>query len=236
MESVTEQEFEVFRSLAEKLTLISDCPRSAPVLEALTEDLVRMCSSLEEATWLVREAREKWAEWRGVAGLAYLLHLHRFPPLPPSNLAAEKEQKEQWIREGATHDPDWTEKLLKRALGKSAKEELVEVHLKAIRDMLFYTEGAGQRESRDRYWHDQRAYDLSEHPDLVAWVRAGEVGEMPDLTPMSQRKTERAPGVPSTVEGRAITQEDVDRAREEYERQKAGASDGEIDGLKDSTD
>jgi hypothetical protein len=218
-----------WRALAETLSMIPGCPRSEPVLEALAEDLIRVCESESEATWLVREAREKWAEWRGVAGLAYLLHMRRYPPLPPSNLAAEKEQKEQWIREGATRDPDWTEKLLNRAMGKNAKEELVEVHLKAIRDMLYYTEGAGQRESRDRYWHDQRAYDLSEHPDLVKWVRGGEVGEMPDLTPMSQRKTERARGVPSTVEGRAITQEDVDRAREEYERHKARAGDSEIE-------
>jgi hypothetical protein len=96
----------------------------------------------------------------------------------------------------------------------------------AIRDMLFYTEGRGQRESRDRYWHDQRVFDLAEHPDLVEWIRGGEVGTIPELTPMSQRKPPRAVAASSPVEAAPpvpITQADVDREREKWERTKAMA-------------
>ena len=212
MENLDEYGYQCVRGLAEKLLLIPDCPRSAPAVEALTEHLVRMCSSVEEAAWLADEALAQWDEWRGVKGLAYLLHMHRFPPLPDPNRAADAEQKARWVAEGAEYDPHWAEKLLKAAKG-DAKAEAIEMHLKAIRDMLFYTEGAGQHESRDSFWHDAKRYDLAEHPDLVEWVRGGEVGPMPSLEPLSRRKAARS--VPG-ADRRPITAEDVER---ELERQ-----------------
>ena len=212
MENLDERDFERVRVLAEKLLLIPECPRSGVAVEALTEHLVRMCGSLDEAAWLADEALAQWDEWRGVKGLAFLLHMHRFSPLPDPNRAADAEQKARWLAEGAEYDPHWAEKLLKAAKG-DAKAEAVEMHLKAIRDMLHYTEGEGHHESRDSFWHDARRYDLAQHPELVEWVRGGEVGPMPSLEPLSRRKPPRA--VPG-VDRRPITSEDVEL---ELERQ-----------------
>lgn len=215
----TPEEIEQFNRLADTLSLLPSCPRSPAVLEALAEDLARMCDSLAEAQWLVREARSQWDEWRGVKALAYLLHMKRHPPLPASNLAPDEKTKARWIRErDASEFMDATQEIL---AGKSSKEQMCEMHLKAIRDMLFYTEGEGQHEKQDGFWQDARQYDLKEHPDLVEWIRGGEVGEMPPLEPMSRRTAPRVRGVPSPVQNPPITAADVERERERWERTKS---------------
>lgn len=85
--------------LATELTTIQDCPRSNVAINATAQDLIRWCRGWignnnvwppeAQARWLVREAREKWAEkWLGTGALKQLLDA-RFPP---SNLAGNAAQ------------------------------------------------------------------------------------------------------------------------------------------------
>jgi hypothetical protein len=85
-------------TLATELTTINDCPRSNIAINAMAQDLIRWCRGWignnnvwppeAQARWLVREAREKWAEkWLGTGALKQLLEA-RFPPsVRPGNAA-----------------------------------------------------------------------------------------------------------------------------------------------------
>lgn len=133
-----------------------------------------------------------------------------------------EDPKLKWIAEGATYEPDWATSMLGSAAGKGIKQEMGEMHLKAIRDMLYYTEGAGRHEpGQGGFWAGAREYDLKEHFDLIEWIRNGEQGPMPPLIPMSDRarKTRTTDGKPLPYLP-PITQAEIDRAREQWERSR----------------
>jgi hypothetical protein len=64
-----------------RLTTIPDCPRADDAIEALAEDIERLCADDDEARWLVDRARE-WPKWMGKAGLIELMKEKR-PALAP---------------------------------------------------------------------------------------------------------------------------------------------------------
>jgi hypothetical protein len=84
--------------LAVRLTTIPDCPRVDQAIEALAEDIEKLCTDDDEARWLVDRARE-WPKWMGKAGLIELMKEKRpalaperriidLGPKPPVNCAA----------------------------------------------------------------------------------------------------------------------------------------------------
>lgn len=74
--------------LALQLTTIPDCPSSDVAAEALAADLENLCTSEDEARWLVDQARRRWEKWRGTHGLIELLETRR-PQLAPGNQAID---------------------------------------------------------------------------------------------------------------------------------------------------
>jgi hypothetical protein len=63
--------------LAEELTLIPDCPRSAGATEALAKYVGQIFSDPGEATAIVEQACRDWRKWEGPAGLIDLLESSR---------------------------------------------------------------------------------------------------------------------------------------------------------------
>ena len=108
-------------------------------------------------------------------------------------------------------DPEWSAQIEQKLTG-AFTEDLVIVRIQAIKDMLYCTEGPGRDEISDRkYWQNARKFDLDNFPEAVAAVRQGRTPTREELhlpAPTSQRHMPSRPGV------RAITQADVDRARE----------------------
>ena len=63
--------------VAEDLVTIPRFPRSDSAINAMARDLIRLCSSNDEAAELVRCARQQWLSWRGTAGLIEILNFMR---------------------------------------------------------------------------------------------------------------------------------------------------------------
>ena len=96
--------------------------------------------------------------------------------------------------------------------------------IQAVRDMLYYTEGAGKDEPRDRaYWTRARKYDLTVCPELVEAVRQA-VSEGRTLTaeelkaPVQPERPSR--GIASPIESPPLTAADLEAARQRYEATK----------------
>lgn len=79
---------ELAYALAVQLTLIPECPQSLKALEALADELNRICRDYDEAKAIVTEACDRWDRWRGVRGLIELMESKR-PEIPPSNQAKD---------------------------------------------------------------------------------------------------------------------------------------------------
>lgn len=123
--------------------------------------------------------------------------------LPP-----ELDEKEKWLAEGATYDPDWSANLLK---GVAQEDQFFQLRVESVRLAIYYTDGRGvydlldikdakQRRGDQQYWQESRDRHLRDHPELVAWVRGGEVGPPPTDAPKPK----------VTVIKKPVTQADVD--------------------------
>jgi len=117
----------------------------------------------EQADLIIETAVENWKSWQGVAGLieiqlAATRHERRDFSQPPS-----EEQIEQWKREGASHDPNFRDTLL-RMNGRSTDEQWRQFRIENIRYALKRADG---------WWGSWLAQTAGNHPDEVAALRAG---------------------------------------------------------------
>lgn len=156
--------------------------------------------------------------------------------------AAEEAQHKRWEKEYGRPE---TFKLY--------PPDTVAMHWQAFRDSLYYTEGPGayelldigekQRPKHQAYWNEARDYNLSNHADSIAFVRAqveslgwpaimklkvSPTGPMPYRNPLAERFKRPAP-VPQLAA--IISQADIDRAVQE--RKSTAQVDKELEGWND---
>jgi hypothetical protein len=114
------------------------------------------------------------------------------------------DQYREWERQYGPPDKQWSENLIKQADQPASKPTMKEwgaerraMRLKAIRDTLYYTEGAGRKEldaivgrqerNTDKaFWTNALRFHEREHPEEVAAIRAGrepEIPKEPELPP-----------------------------------------------------
>ena len=78
----------------------------------------------------------------------------------------------EWERIYGSPDPDWAMTLI-GALSGSSKDQVKEaVHERAIRDMLFYTEGDGVNQGDRVFWKAAREADLEKFSGDVSRIRS----------------------------------------------------------------
>lgn len=78
----------------------------------------------------------------------------------------------KWREQYGEASPQWASDLLAELLAPTAAESRAKLHERAIRDMLYYTEGEGRELGDQKYWQDAREYDLASHRELVDTLRA----------------------------------------------------------------
>ena len=90
---------------------------------------------------------------------------------------AEENKRAQWERIYGPPDPDWPAKMMGILVSAPSAEQLRALHIRAIRDMLYYTEGEGIGMGDRPFWdgnhsnYGARNFDLDHYPELVAQVR-----------------------------------------------------------------
>jgi len=72
---------------------------------------------------------------------------------------------------GPAH-PEWASALLAELIAPTPAEQRAKLHERAIRDMLYYTEGDGQELGDRAFWAHARKHDLRDHAALVEAIRA----------------------------------------------------------------
>lgn len=106
--------------------------------------------------------------------------------------------------------------------GAATADQFEQMKIEAVRDMLYYTEGAGRNEPHDRkYWEREVHRTLRDWPGLVAAVREGRSPTAEELHP----HPERPRGTPSPIESSPLTEQDLEAARQRYEQEKAELQD-----------
>ena len=84
----------------------------------------------------------------------------------------ESNQEANWRLIYGAPDSDWPAELMGILAGAARPEEKRACHIRAIRDMLHYTEGDGRTHGDRQYWEAARARDLAHRKALVDSVRA----------------------------------------------------------------
>ena len=77
-----------------------------------------------------------------------------------------------WERIYGPPEPDWSRNLIGALVGATPAEHKRLTHERAIRDMLFYTEGDGREQGDRDFWKDAREHDLDHCAEMVDQVRA----------------------------------------------------------------
>ena len=146
--------------------------------------------------------------------------------------ASEIDQRKEWERKYGKPQPF-----------NQAPADMIAMHWQAFRDMLYYTEGPGQRESgfweaakiRDfnpKYGH-QKSIDFVRHQaKALGWPAVMALAAPPEPMPYTNplyQKERRAGGLAPI--GAPITQADIDHAREP--RKSTGDVDRELDQWED---
>lgn len=84
----------------------------------------------------------------------------------------ETNRDAEWRLIYGAPDADWPAELMGILAGAARPEEKRACHIRAIRDMLFYTEGDGSGHGDRGYWEAARARDLAHRQALIDAVRA----------------------------------------------------------------
>lgn len=103
-------------------------------------------------------------------------------PFDLRNLAMGMKKLAREKREGSIHakwreqygepNPQWGSDLLAQLIAPTPAEQRAKLHERAIRDMLYYTEGDGQELGDRAFWAYARKHDLRGHAALVEAIRA----------------------------------------------------------------
>ncbi len=85
----------------------------------------------------------------------------------------EQARHTQWEQLYGPAEPEWSERLIGIAAGATHQQRLDAIHTRAIRDMLYYTEGDGREFGDRKFWEEHaRPLDLRDHAELVSQVRS----------------------------------------------------------------
>ncbi len=90
---------------------------------------------------------------------------------------ARGNQQAEWERIYGPPEPDWPAKLIGVLVGTKHDDTLIAVHVRAIRDMLFYTEGDGTAMGDRAFWEGDhsnigaRKFDLAHYPNMINLIR-----------------------------------------------------------------
>ncbi len=80
-------------------------------------------------------------------------------------------QHAEWERIYGPPDPNWSANLIGVLVGSEFAEQKTATRDRAIRDMLFYTEGDGVEFGDRKFWREAREFDLDHHAALVDEIR-----------------------------------------------------------------
>ena len=91
----------------------------------------------------------------------------------------EGSQHAKWREQYGESNPQWASDLLAQLIAPTSAEQRAKLHERAIRDMLYYTEGEGLEMGDREYWEglrrdglpSAREFDLRDHAELVVDVR-----------------------------------------------------------------
>ena len=83
----------------------------------------------------------------------------------------QRSRHAEWERIYGPADPDWSAKLIGVLVGASYPEQKAATRERAIRDMLFYTEGDGVDFGDREFWREARERDITNHSELVDSIR-----------------------------------------------------------------
>ena len=139
------------------------------------------------------------------------------------NLTARFQEPERTPARDFSQDPEsngaeFRDQVVRTLRGDFAGS-LEELKISAVRNMLYYTEGPGKSEPHDRkYWEQEVHHTLRDFPGLVAAVREGRSPTAEELNPHTAPRPIR--GTPSPIESPAVTEKDLEAARQRYEEQK----------------
>ncbi len=84
---------------------------------------------------------------------------------------AEGNRNAKWEALYGPPDLEWSDAFLGLAASATHPERLRAVHIRAIRDMLYYTEGDGSELGDRQYWEAAAERDHQNYPELIAQIR-----------------------------------------------------------------
>lgn len=76
-----------------------------------------------------------------------------------------------WERTYGPANPQYAQDMLARITGPTVAAQKESLHVAAVKDMLFYTEGEGRELGDRKYWEEARSHDLDHFPTLVDQIR-----------------------------------------------------------------
>jgi hypothetical protein len=80
------------------------------------------------------------------------------------------DQHAKWEAIYGPPDRDWPAQMMGVLAGAKSAEQLRALHIRAVRDILYYTEGEGRDLGGRKFW--QKAAEVEPFPELVDQVRA----------------------------------------------------------------
>jgi hypothetical protein len=103
-------------------------------------------------------------------------------PFDVRTIAGQMKQRIKDGREANVHakwreiygqpNPQWATDLLAELMAPTHPGSRAKLHERAIRDMLYYTEGDGQQMGDQKFWREARERDIRDHQALVEKIRA----------------------------------------------------------------
>lgn len=83
----------------------------------------------------------------------------------------EGRKAEKWQRIYGEANPQWSKDLLDQLVGRNHADSRQRLHERALRDMLYYTEGDGMEMGDRAYWQAAKERDERDHGPLIAEIR-----------------------------------------------------------------